>query len=259
MFCEACGARLPVSGVAEIEMPEARGEQATGQVDHPSRDKSQKKKQAKSEQQKSRQKAAVRKFEPWQIVSGIAILALIGYFVYSEASREEPPVRTGVAMPGGFPEMAIGSTPEIDQLQKTVDAEPNNAAAILQLANKLHDQSTTSPQLLFRSVEAYKKYLALKPDDPDARVDLGICYFYLTRIDTSNAGQLFSMALSEMQTVAKAHPNHQGAAFNIGIVSLNAGNTEESGKWLKKAVEINPNSDMGARAKKLLEQHSMMQ
>jgi tetratricopeptide (TPR) repeat protein len=155
--------------------------------------------------------------------------------------------------------MALGSTPEIDRLQTTVDAEPNNAAALLQLANKLHDQSATSPQLLFRSVEAYKKYLVLKPDDPDARVDLGICYFYLTRIDTVNASQLISMALNEMQTVAKAHPNHQGAAFNIGIVSLNVGNTEESSTWFKKAVEINPNSDMGARAKKLLEQHSFVQ
>jgi hypothetical protein len=228
-------------------------------TDSSSKDKSPRKKPSRTEPAKGKRARRARQFEPWQIISGISVLCLIAFFVYSESSRVPPPsLSSPPGPPGNFQGSVLGSTEEIEQLQKTVDAEPNNAAALLRLANALHDQSSASPQLLFRSVEAYKKYLALRPDDPDARVDLGICYFYLTRLDTTRAGQLFSMAINEMQTVVKGHPNHQGAAFNLGVVSLNAGNTEEAGKWLKKAVEINPNSDMGVRAKKLIEQHSFM-
>jgi Tfp pilus assembly protein PilF len=64
------------------------------------------------------------------------------------------------------------------------------------------------------------------------------------------------MALQEMERVYTINPHHQAAAFNLGIVQLNAGNLDEASEWLRRAASIDPNSDLGQRAKKLLDEHT---
>ena len=145
---------------------------------------------------------------------------------------------------------------EIEELQGTVDANPNDAAALIRLANMLHDVGMHNQMFLNRAINTYSKYLKLKPADPNARVDIGICYFEMAREDTNNAASWLLRAIQEMETAFKSNPDHQPAAFNLGIVNLNAGNMEESRQWFKKAMEINPSSDLGKKAKEMLDQHS---
>jgi tetratricopeptide (TPR) repeat protein len=145
---------------------------------------------------------------------------------------------------------------EIEHLQHIVDDNPKDDASALRLANTLHDAAMTNPNLLQRAIDIYTKYLRLKPDNPDARVDLGICYFEKGRTDSNNAMTYFSQAIAEMQAAFTKHSTHQPAAFNLGIVNLHAGNFQESTRWFTKAVEINPNSELGKRAKEMVEQHS---
>jgi len=92
--------------------------------------------------------------------------------------------------------------------------------------------------------------------DPNARVDLGICYDQLALQDSNNAPRYFAMAVQEMRTVADNAPTHQPAAFNLGIVNLHMGNLEESNKWFKRAVELGRNTELGMRAQKILQQHT---
>jgi len=50
-------------------------------------------------------------------------------------------------------------------------------------------------------------------------------------------------------------PDHQIAHLNLGIVNLAASNVEKSKEWLRKAVDLNPNSEIGKRAQELLNSH----
>jgi ribosomal protein L40E len=224
-FCESCGAKLRVGRTVK------RGQSA------PAR--------AKGNVARKGGRSGVG---TWQVISGVAVLALIAVLVYLLIPRDQGSMPRSVAPPQA---QATASMAEIQSLQQTVDANPNDAAARLRLANVLHDGG-----MLPRAIDNYQQYLKLDPKDPNARVDLGICYDQLALQDSNNAPRYFAMAVQEMRTVADNAPTHQPAAFNLGIVNLHMGNLEESNKWFKRAVELGRNTELGMRAQKILQQHT---
>jgi hypothetical protein len=42
-------------------------------------------------------------------------------------------------------------------------------------------------------------------------------------------------------------------------VTLNQGNLAQSNEWFKKAIAVNPNTQVGQRAQQILTQHSTIQ
>jgi len=192
-----------------------------------------------------------RRIESWKFAVGGAVALLLILFAYLEFSRPVPPSTPAQATAPAQPPME-----EVRRLQDAIRANPGDAAAVLQLANQLHDMGRSEPGMLNGAIDAYRHYLGLKPKDPDARVDLGICYFELGRVDSAERTRLFEAAVREMGTAIKESPSHQPAAFNLGVVHLFMGDTEKSTRWFRKAVEIAPESELGKRAKNLLEQHA---
>ncbi len=199
--------------------------------------------------------------KPWHYIVGILVLGIAGTFIYLEVTRQTGDA-SGAGTPMQFPANQQSPTPPskellqaIDHFEHLVQDNPNDAGARLKLANSLHDASMNDPKYLTRAIEAYKQYLKQMPGDPNARVDLGICYFELGKIDTARTASLYAIAINEMETAVKNSPNHQPGAFNLGIVNLYAGNLQASNNWLKKAAELNPDSDLGRRAKSIVEQH----
>jgi Flp pilus assembly protein TadD/ribosomal protein L40E len=234
--CESCGAKLSGKDVSSV----SRGPvSAKRQQPPPARVKG---------------KAAGKKessgLDVWQVVSGVAVVALIAVLVYVLWPHDQSPA----ARPAPSQQQATVSMAEIESLQQSVNADPSNTSARLRLANILHDNG-----MLPRAIENYAEYLKREPKNPDARVDLGICYDQLAIQDSSNAARYFALAVQEMQAVATSSPTHQPAAFNLGIVNLHMGNLEESNKWFKRAVELGRNTDLGVRAEKILQQHSFSQ
>lgn len=130
---------------------------------------------------------------------------------------------------------------QISALEQQLKTNPNNTDLLLQFANLLHDA-----KFFPRAVETYKKYTALVPDNYDARVDLGICYY-----ETGDVAQ----AVKEIESVIRKQPKHQMAMFNLGVIQLSAQNMAESNKWLKKCIELDPQSTAGLRAQQILQQH----
>jgi tetratricopeptide (TPR) repeat protein len=193
----------------------------------------------------------MRRFEPWQVISGVAILALFGFFLYLELSRQ--PESSGTVMSGPPPVMQPQMAPALDvtPFERAVESNPNDPAALLALANVLHDNGGFS-----RAIETYKKYLKIKPDDPNARVDMGICYYQLGGQDSIHANMLMATAIQEMEIALKGSPRHQPAAFNLGVVTLTLGDLEKSRAWFRKAVELDKSSELGMRAQKMLDQHA---
>lgn len=135
----------------------------------------------------------------------------------------------------------LNSLSEINALEETVANNPSDISSLLTLANLQQDSG-----LFEKAIINYKKYLDVNPSNPDARIDMGVCYFSL--MDHENA-------IMEMERALEYNPTHQIGHLNLGVVNLNAGNIDVSKEWLNKAVEINPNSDAGKRAQDLLTSH----
>lgn len=186
-----------------------------------------------------------------------AILLLVCFLAFTELTRN-------VAVTESRSQTAASTASsahlqEINQLERIVGENPSDTRALLRYANLLQDHSSKDHRFLLRAIEAYNKYLELEPASPDPRVDLGICYFELAKIDTARAFQLVHMAIHEMESVYEVHPTHQAAAFNLGIVNLSGGNAAVASRWFRRARELNPDSDLGQRAGRLLEQHAFQE
>jgi len=239
-FCEACGAQLQHDKAGSTR----REQDAKGVQQEKARGRTANQKHGRS---------VKRSWEPWQLVAGGILIAVVAFFVYTELNRQSPnpPSSEARLSPG-----TAAADQEIDRLEKVVQANPTDAASLLHLANLLHDNGLRDTRYVGRAIEMYKRYLALNPDNPDARVDMGICYFELARTDSIHSAQLYETAAREMEAAFASHPTHQTAAFNLGIVYLNAGKLDQSRTWLQKATQIDARSSLGIRAKELLEQHT---
>jgi len=193
---------------------------------------------------------ARKRFEPWQAASVVAILGLVAFVIYLEWTPSRPASPTSTSAPALTPQTHQHAA-DLEPLEAAVKAAPNDANALIRLANGQHDAGQFAA-----AIGTYGRYLRLKPDDPDARVDMGICYFELGRMDTTGSPENYLAALRAMQAALDRNPGHQPAVFNIGIVHLAMGNLPESRTWLTKAVAMDKNSELGKRAQSILEQHT---
>jgi tetratricopeptide (TPR) repeat protein len=235
-FCRSCGARLA-----------ARPPQRPGKAQKPAK------------QTRRPDGAAGKNVGVWQIISAVAVIALLSYLVYMQIGAEKSsmlPAAPSGAGQGTSPLSGISMQPvDLKPLEDAVRKRPSDAGAQLMLANALHDN-----RMLSRAVEAYGKYLTMRPKDPDARTDLGICYFQMAQEDSINRDPLLHEAVTAMEEAFKNAPRpHQPSAFNLGVVYLHLSELEESNKWFRKAVEINRESDLGKRAQNMITQHAVPQ
>jgi RNA polymerase subunit RPABC4/transcription elongation factor Spt4 len=232
-FCEECGARLAVAsdGGATADLAGARSGRPTPG-------------------------SPPFRREPWHAVAAVILAGVIALFVWLESGRVPPPAKPSTPAATTPPaEPAPAPPPGLARLEAAVAADPSDTASVLALANMLHDLSRQDPSRIDAAIAQYTRYLGMRPGDPDARVDLGIMYFEKARVDTGGATLFVDRAVEEMERVARGFPAHQPAAFNLAIVNLNAGRSDEALRWFRRTVEIAPTSDLGRRAARLLEQH----
>lgn len=130
---------------------------------------------------------------------------------------------------------------EINQLEKIYQSNPNDHQTLLKLAHLLGDS-----RFFDKAIEKYTQYLQTHQNEADVWVDMGVCYF--EKMDYAKAIEIMNKAL-------EINPTHQIAHFNLGIINLSAGNHDEAISWWKKTEALNPNSDIGRRAKELINQH----
>ncbi len=111
-----------------------------------------------------------------------------------------PPAAGPAGAPGG------GAAPmaEIQRLRDYVEKNPNDAEAVLVLANLNFDIKNWD-----RARELYERHLQLRPDNPDVVTDLGVCFRELGQF--AKALELFEQA----QTLA---PDHWQSRYNKVVV-----------------------------------------
>jgi tetratricopeptide (TPR) repeat protein len=129
----------------------------------------------------------------------------------------------------------------LKDLRLAAAADPSDAETALELANALNDAGRYR-----QAIEAYEGYLALAPDNPNAIIDMGVCYFNLAEYDVAD---------SVMRTALKIDPDHQIGYYNLGVVNLSKGDNAVAMSMFEKCVEIDPNSEHAKRAKEIIESH----
>jgi Tfp pilus assembly protein PilF len=272
--CDNCGVELgreesipPVEPVAPLtpvagDVPAAAGEEPASGTNAPSEPRTQQRQ--KTQQPKQTQQKQPGKMQPelfirdgmiriqmkiWQAVAfsaiGLtAIVLIISYIAESGARQpstaaQQPSTAAQQQMQGQGQQAPAG--PSLDQInaaRKAVEAKPNDEAAILNLSHLLHDA-----RMFDQAIVMYQRYLRINPDNPDAQVDLGVCYFSLGQYDA---------AKKEMLEAVGRHPDHQLGHFNLGIVTLAKGDTTESREWLRKTIAMNPGSTVSRNAETIL-------
>jgi cytochrome c-type biogenesis protein CcmH/NrfG len=194
------------------------------------------------------------------LAGGLAAGFLAGYFVFGGESRDAAgaaPVTAAPVMPapslaGAMP-AAPGALPNaptlpsaevqgrIARIEAAVQANPRDHDAWVALGNEYFDSH--QPQ---KSVDAYSKALALKPEDPNVLTDQGVMYRQL--------GQ-FDKALGAFQKANRLQPGHVQSLFNLGIVYANDLNKpDEAAKAWNKVLTLAPSSDQAAQARLMLSQ-----
>ncbi len=130
---------------------------------------------------------------------------------------------------------------EINSLEEKVNKNPEDLDALLSLSHLLNDSGFYK-----KAIESYNKYLVKIPDNVNVIVDLGVCYFQLGNYDS---------AIKTIERGISLNPKHQIAHFNLGIINSANGDIAKSKEYFKKAVKLDPNSEIGIKAQNLLDNH----
>ena len=174
------------------------------------------------------------------VVAVIAAGVLVMEY-FSGSSTVPQSVAPQPQMQSGAAGADMSALPHIQELEAQVNADPNNLVLRRELGNHLMDN-----RFYDRAVGVYKAVLEREPTDANVRVDMGICYKELG--DLQNAE-------TEMLTALQHDPKHLHGHFNLGIVKLVQGDVKAASEWFRKTAELDPKSDLGQRARQLLEQH----
>ena len=143
------------------------------------------------------------------------------------------------------PRDSIEAASQIQTLKEIVKKDPKNLPAWVELGNLYFD--TDQPK---EAIEAYGHYLAVKPDNPDVRTDMGIMYRKL--------GQ-FDKALEEFRKAARSDPKHVNSRYNIGLVLLHDKQDIQGAiKAWEEYLKVDPNSERAQRIRAQIEKMKSM-
>lgn len=154
---------------------------------------------------------------------------------------------TAASAPGGMPG-GVGPAPagmeEVQQLRAYVEQNPNDADAVLQLANLNFDIRNW-----MRAEELYRQYLKLRPGDPNVMTDLGISY---------RESRKFDEALAQFDEAQKLAPDHWQSYYNeVVVLAFDLKRFDEADRVLAELQRLQPgNPDVARLADAVSKQRS---
>jgi cytochrome c-type biogenesis protein CcmH/NrfG len=147
--------------------------------------------------------------------------------------------------PAPPPRDSIETASQIQTLKEIVKKDPKNLPALVELGNLYFD--TDQPN---EAIDAYSRYLAVKPDNPDVRTDMGIMYRKL--------GQ-FDKAIEEFRKAARSDPKHVNSRYNIGLVLLHDKQDMQGAiKAWEEYLKVDTSSERSKRIKTQIEKMKSM-
>lgn len=191
------------------------------------------------------------------IVIGILIGFIAGYLMHEVMAARQPArlvhgeagaVAPGT--PGGQPgapgprgtppsQQAQQTRQEIESLEQYLATNPDDAEATLQLANLSFDLRNWT-----RCAEMYRRYLELRPGDPDVLSDLGVCYREMGEAER---------ALEVFDRAQEIEPDHWQSRFNeVVVLAFDRRDFDAAERVLDELRAIQPgNPDVEALAEEV--------
>lgn len=140
----------------------------------------------------------------------------------------------------------------------TATASPHGAPATRPVTSAIPQAITeTNPDLLRQqavelfarrsyaeAVPLYRRILELDPEDIESQNDLGLALHY--------TGEP-AAAMAQLRAGTAKAPDHQRIWLTLGFVSLQAGESDEARRALEHARDIDPDSNIGQEASRLLD------
>ena len=151
----------------------------------------------------------------------------------------------GALAPGPPARDSVEVASQVQTLKEIVKKDPKNLPAWVELGNLYFDSDRPK-----EAIEAYSRYLAAKPDNPDVRTDMGTMYRKL--------GQ-FDKALEEFRKAAQSDPKHVNSRYNIGLVLLHDKQDMKGAimAW-EDYLKVDPNSERAQRIRAQIEKMKAM-
>jgi tetratricopeptide (TPR) repeat protein len=182
------------------------------------------------------------------IVSGIVIAALISRYYRTEKPSEAvskrspavgpvtdlPPTRQG----GQAGQAGSGTTLQVVPLEQ-LGVDVKNPQSLAMLGDRYFENKNFEQAILI-----YNKVLELNPNDADTYNDKGLALHYAGKSD---------MAIETLKKGSRTDLSYQRIWLSLGYVLATSGKQEEAKTSLKKAIEMNPATEMGKEAQRLLE------
>jgi ribosomal protein L40E len=247
--CKNCGTENPYdAGVCEGCGIKLNGESRTvtkiSSTINVQQKKSFKDQKSKKKEQPQQPVNTFKEIDSKKIYGILGAVLIVGFIILQAAGVFDKPVSSvsntnlNQSQNSG---VDLSSLQRINELEEILKANPNDNKSLLELAHLRNDS-----RMFDKAIENYQLYLTHVPEDADARIDMGVCYYNLGRYDE---------AIAAMTKALEYNPNHQIGHLNLGIVNLSAGNVAKSKEWLLKAVSLGPETDAGKRAQELLTSH----
>lgn len=209
-------------------------------------------------------------------IIGILVGFISGYLMHEVIANQQPPrltpeLRAQIAMPGEDPgtgqadnrvsdvapgtggdtaasaPIGSGSGPameEVQQLRAYVEQNPNDADAVLRLANLNFDIRNW-----MRAEELYRQYLKLRPGDANVMTDLGISY---------RESRKFDEALAQFDEAQKLAPEHWQSYYNeVVVLAFDLKRFDDADRVLGELQKLQPgNPDVARLADAVTKQRS---
>jgi len=242
-LCDGCGIKLKGTvseKTVEVKQPVSKG------VKTPRPHKHAKQKKAKEKikthpPQKTENEFDTKKI--YLIITVISIFVLVILFSSGVFDSGVTSVNTNVNPDQSSTSgINLGNLQNISNLEAKLNANPDDTKTLLELAHLNNDSGFYD-----KAIPLYQRYLEKFPEDADARIDMGVCMYNLRDFDN---------AIIEMKKALEYEPKHQIGHLNLGVVNLTLGNSDVAKKWFQKAVDLGPDTDVGKRAKELLNSHN---
>lgn len=156
-----------------------------------------------------------------------------------DTAASAPGVPGGVPGGAGQPGME-----QIQQLRAYVEQNPNDAEAVLQLANLNFDIRNW-----MRAEELYRQYLKLRPEDANVMTDLGISY---------RESRKFDEALAQFDQAQKLAPDHWQSYYNeVVVLAFDLKRFDDADRVLSELQRLQPgNPDVARLAEAVSKQRS---
>jgi tetratricopeptide (TPR) repeat protein len=171
-------------------------------------------------------------------ITGATVAILRGTKSVERPSFAQKPQMVPMPAPKGSDSVEVSF--KIQSLKDIVKKDPKNLPAWVELGNLYFDSGQPK-----EAIDAYRQYLAIKPDNSDVRTDMGIMYRALGEFDR---------AIEEFKKAAQSDPKHVNSRYNIGIVLLHdKGDIKGAIKAWEDYLKADPKSEKAERVRARME------